>query len=67
MLWECYEALRNVTEVLCIVMGRYGMLQSVSGRYGTLRKRCGSLRKVTGALRSSYEMLRKMSILPITN
>jgi len=38
MLCEHYEALRNITEALCTIMGRYGTSQSIAGCYGTLRE-----------------------------
>jgi len=50
MLRECYEALRNITEAMCIVTGCYGTLHSVAGRYRTLRKcyaGCKAIRNIT--------------------
>ena len=58
MIWEHYGALQNAMEVLRIVKGCYGTLQSVVGYYRTLQKHYGVLQSITehyGALRDVME------------
>jgi len=57
-LWNV-RALRNVTERCWSILGCCRALQNIT-------ERCVPLRAITGALWSSYGMLWKKSILPIT-
>ena len=74
MLWECYEALRNVMKALRKLYGVlrsvtevYGALHDVTGRHGTLRIVTERYGTATELLRNVTEPLRKILILPITN